>query len=124
MKASTHNLLLCNKKTCINNENNYPLIIKGIKIEKNILERDDEFSKIIFNKLNKIALNEWSKDLNIYKYDLTLPIEELEKNEDFINYLHEILFETQIIEGLLICKNCNQEYQIKNGIPNMLLKEE
>ena len=42
MKASTHNLLLCNKKTCINNENNYPLKIKGIKIEKNILEKDDE----------------------------------------------------------------------------------
>ena len=32
MKLSTHNLLVCNKNTCINNEKNYPLIIKASKV--------------------------------------------------------------------------------------------
>jgi uncharacterized protein YbaR (Trm112 family) len=31
---------------------------------------------------------------------------------------------TQIIEGAMVCKNCDREYEIKNGIPNMLLDEE
>ena len=68
----------------------------------------------MFEKLDKNCLNEWCKNLNVYKYDLTLQIEELEKNEDFYTYLHHILFEIQIVEGALVCSNCIREYEIKN----------
>ncbi len=42
----------------------------------------------------------------VCKGDLTLEVEE----ED----------EEEIIKGKLICKNCNVEYPIEDGIPNML----
>ena len=90
MKAITHNLLFCNKNTCINNEKNFPLLIKSTKTENITLEKDDIRTKNMFEKLDKNCLNEWCKNLNVYKYDLTLPIEELEKNEDFYTYLHNI----------------------------------
>ena len=124
MKAATHNLLICNKNTCENNEKNFPLLVKSTKTESVSIEKDDERTKIFFQKLDKKALNEWCKNLNVYKYDLTLPIEELEKNEDFYNYLHHILFEIQIVEGCLVCLNCHREYEIKNGIPDFVLKDD
>jgi uncharacterized protein YbaR (Trm112 family) len=124
MKAITHNLLFCNKNTCINNEKNFPLLIKSTKTENITLEKDDIRTKSMFEKLDKKCLNEWCKNLNVYKYDLTLPIEELEKNEDFYTYLHNILFEIQIVEGCLVCLNCHREYEIKNGIPDFVLKDD
>ena len=124
MKAITHNLLFCNKNTYINNEKNFPLLIKSTKTEFITLEKDDIRTKSMFKKLDKNCLNEWCKNLNVYKYDLTLQIEELEKNEDFYTYLHHILFEIQIDEGSLVCLNCNREYEIKNGIPDFVLKDD
>jgi multifunctional methyltransferase subunit TRM112 len=35
--------------------------------------------------------------------------------------LHNLLFETQISEGSLVCGNCGHEYKIKEGIANFLL---
>ena len=124
MKAITHNLLFCNKNTYINNEKNFPLLIKSTKTEFITLEKDDIRNKSMCKKLDKNCLNEWCKNLNVYKYDLTLQIEELEKNEDFYTYLHHILLEIQIVEGSLVCLNCNREYEIKNGIPDFVLKDD
>ena len=124
MKVITNNLLFCNKNTYINNEKNFPLLIKSTKTEFITLEKDDIRTKSMFKKLDKNCLNEWCKNLNVYKYDLTLQIEELEKNEDFYTYLHHILFEIQIVKGSLVCLNCNREYEIKNGIPDFVLKDD
>ena len=124
MKVITHNLLFCNKNTYINNEKNFPLLIKSTKTEFITLEKDDIRNKSMCKKLDKNCLNEWCKNLNVYKYDLTLQIEELEKNEDFYTYLHHILLEIQIVEGSLVCLNCNREYEIKNGIPDFVLKDD
>ena len=48
MKLSTHNLLMCNKKTCIDNEKNYPLIIKAVKVNTVKSEFDEEKTKVFF----------------------------------------------------------------------------
>ena len=58
MKLSTHNLLVCNKNTCINNEKNYPLIIKASKVNTVKSDFDEEKTKLFFDKMNKKALNE------------------------------------------------------------------
>ena len=34
-----------------------------------------------------------------------------------------IIYDTHIIEGLLVCGSCKKEYQIVKGIPNMVLDD-
>ena len=124
MKLSTHNLLVCNKNTCINNEKNYPLIIKASKVNTVKSDFDEEKTKLFFDKMNKKALNEWCKDLNISKFDLEKIKEEQMQDKNVLEYLHNILFEVEIEEGNLVCANCRREYMIKRGIPDMVLKDD
>jgi len=35
--------------------------------------------------------------------------------------LHELLLETHMVEGKLVCANCGHEYAVKEGIVNFLL---
>ena len=124
MKLSTHNLLVCNKKTCINNEKNYPLIIKASKVNTVKSDFDEEKTKVFFDKMDKKALNEGCKDLNISKFDLEKMTDEQMKDKNVLEYLHNILFEVEVEEGNLVCANCGREYMIKRGIPDMVLKDD
>ena len=124
MKLSTHNLLVCNKKTCINNEKNYPLIIKASKVNTVKSDFDEEKTKVFFDKMDKKALNVVCKDLNISKFDLEKMTEEQMKDKNVLEYLHNILFEVEVEEGNLVCANCGREYMIKRGIPDMVLKDD
>ena len=124
MKLSTHNLLMCNKKTCIDNEKNYPLIIKAVKVNTVKSEFDEEKTKVFFDKMDKRALNQGCKDLNISKFDLEKMTEEQLQDKDVLEYLHHILFEVEIEDGNLVCANCGREYMIKRGIPDMVLKDD
>ena len=124
MKLSTHNLLVCNKNTCINNEKNYPLIIKASKVNTVKSDFDEEKTKLFFDKMNKKALSEGCKDLNISKFDLEKIKEEQMQDKNVLEYLHNILFEVEIEEGNLVCANCGREYMIKRGIPDMVLKDD
>lgn len=124
MKLSTHNLLMCNKKTCIDNEKNYPLIIKAIKVNTVKSDFDEEKTKVFFDKMDKKALNQGCKDLNISKFDLEKLSEEQMKDKEVLEHLHNILFEVEIEDGNLVCANCGREYMIKRGIPDMVLKDD
>ena len=124
MKLSTHNLLMCNKKTCIDNEKNYPLIIKAVKVNTVKSEFDEEKTKVFFDKMDKRALNQGCKDLNISKFDLEKMTEEQLQDKDVLEYLHNILFEVEIEDGNLVCANYGREYMIKRGIPDMVLKDD
>ena len=46
------------------------------------------------------------------------------KNTDTLKYIHHVLFENVIVKGSLICPNCSRDYQIDDGIPNMILKDD
>lgn len=46
------------------------------------------------------------------------------EDEQFVTTLHLILVKRQVTEGSLQCPNCERVYEIKNGIPNMLLNED
>ncbi|MCJ1311130.1 hypothetical protein MMC25_004800 [Agyrium rufum] len=45
----------------------------------------------------------------------------LEEQDKLVHRLHEILLETNVTEGKMVCGNCGHEYQIKEGIANFLL---
>ena len=45
-------------------------------------------------------------------------------DEQLLTDLHLLLLKRQILEGTLTCPNCERVYEIKTGIPNMLLNED
>ena len=47
--------------------------------------------------------------------------EELAVDEKMQRDLHQLLVETQMSEGKLVCGNCGHEYAVKEGIANFLL---
>lgn len=49
---------------------------------------------------------------------------ELTQDEKFLQELHALLVKRQIVDGEMICPNCDRVYEIKNGIANMLLQED
>ena len=124
MKAITHNVLMCNTKKCKGSDNNYPLIIKPINIKENKVEFDESLTKVWFDRQDKRGLNQFCKDLNIVKYDLTNIDEKLKEDNQFLEYMHHILNEIIIEEGTLVCPNCGREYLINKGIINMLLNDD
>jgi len=46
------------------------------------------------------------------------------KTTGVLEHINDVLFQVQIEEGSLTCKNCGKEYEIKNGIPNMVLNDD
>ena len=124
MKAVTHNVLMCNNKKCSGTDKNYPFIIKASNIINKNVEFEIEKVQKKFNRQDKRALNQFCKGLNLYKYDLTNVDDNLNNNFEFWNYIHHILNETLVNEGILICPNCGKEYPIKNGIINLNLSDD
>ena len=49
---------------------------------------------------------------------------EMLDDEGFRQQLHLILLKRQVVEGNMVCPHCGRVYEIKNGIPNMLLNED
>jgi multifunctional methyltransferase subunit TRM112 len=45
-------------------------------------------------------------------------------NEEFLQKLHHILLEIDIVEGSLECPETGRQFHINDGIPNMLLNED
>ena len=49
---------------------------------------------------------------------------EMLEDDQILNDLHMLLLKRQVVEGCLTCPNCERSYEIKGGIPNMLLNED
>ena len=124
MRAITHNILMCNIKKCVEGDNNYPFIIIGNKVENKNCEFDIEATKKLYEKQDKKALNQFCKDLKLFKYDFTQVNDEIKRQKEFWEYVHKILNETLVIEGSLKCPNCQREFPIKNGIADMVLRDD
>ncbi|MCQ2818378.1 MAG: hypothetical protein MJ252_14015 [archaeon] len=123
MRLSTHNLLICNKNTCRNTDKNYPLKIVTEEIDIRKIDYDEEKTKIVYNKLDINGLNSALVDINMQSYDLSKITEEIKETKEFWEFMHHVLFEFNIIKGKLICPNCQREYEIIRGIPDMVLTD-
>ena len=124
MKAITHNLLMCNIKKCSEGNKNYPFIIIGKEVVNKEYEFDLEATKKLFEKQDKNGLNQFCKDLNLFKYDFTNVSDEVKNQKEFWEYVHKILYETLVNEGCLKCPNCQREFPIKKGIVDMVLRDD
>lgn len=62
--------------------------------------------------------------MGVYKFDFeNLPHEDL-NNPDVLQYINHVLFEVTILDGSLNCNNCGKSYEIKDGVPNMVLNDD
>merc|ERR1711957_244856 len=119
MKLMTHNLLMCNRKGCT--LNNFPLKIKCTESAITEVEYDPDLMARFIKKVDFPALTLACKDLNMYKYDFETLTPEQINEEDNLKFMHHCLFEVGLLEGFLICNNCNKEYIVNKGIPNLVL---
>ena len=124
MKAITHNILMCNIKKCEESKKNFPFIIIANKIENKVSKFDINLTKKIYDSLDKEALNEFCKDLNIVKYDFTKVDDNIKNQNEFWEYVHKVIDETLVVEGNLKCPNCQREFPIINGIVDMVLRDD
>merc|ERR1711990_1208102 len=122
MKLMTHNLLMCNKKGCT--INNFPLKVTSSKLEIQSIPLDEDIVKRFLKKIDLPALTGATKELDLWKMSFEeLKPEEFESKE-VLSYLHHVLFEVMVIEGKLLCKGCNRDYEIRNGIPNLIYNDD
>ena len=124
MKAITHNILICNIKKCEESKKNFPFIIITNKVENKASKFDINLTKKIYESLDKEALNEFCKDLNIVKYDFTKVDDNVKNQNEFWEYVHKVIDETLVVEGNLKCPNCQREFPIINGIVDMVLRDD
>ena len=61
--------------------------------------------------------------MGLYKFDFEKLSPEEIGNADVLQYIHHVLFEVQILDGALVCNNCTKEYEIRDGVPNMVLAD-
>ena len=123
MKLFTHNLLMCNKKGC--SINNYPLKIIPTKIINVPHEYTTDSLIRFIQKIDFNGLKSACNDLNIQlKCDFEQLTDEQKKSKEFLDYMNNLLYEIIIQDGIVKCNNCGREYQIENGITNLILNDD
>ena len=124
MKFLTTNFVKCAVKSCQSSLDSFPLKYEECQLVQEEQDYNPEFIVHILDRLDCNAIIQVAKDLGNESLPPTKP-EDLdpimEDNQAIIKDLHTLLVETQIIEGKMICKNCQHIYYIKNSIPNFLL---
>ena len=58
------------------------------------------------------------------KYDFIKVDDNIKKENEFWEYVHKVIDETLVINGNLKCPNCQREFPIKNGIVDMVLRDD
>ncbi|KAI8364890.1 hypothetical protein EDC96DRAFT_558649 [Choanephora cucurbitarum] len=120
MRLITHNMLQCHVKNC--NNNNFPLRFEDVQVEQIEADFNPEFVANMLNKLEWEALCSTAVQLGINTLPAQMP-ENAEENEAFLQLVHNVILETHVQQGQMVCPNCNHVYKIRDGIPNMLLAE-
>lgn len=101
----------------------FPLTIKATNKQEEEQEENFDFIKHMLSKLDYGALKSAANDLEIAGLPDTLP-DNVFENENALRSLHKLLLEVTVVDGELICPNCERVYPIKNKIANMVLRED
>ncbi len=60
----------------------------------------------------------------MFKFDFENLSQEELVQPDILQFIHHILFEVVILDGAMVCNNCGKDYEIKDGVPNMVLNDD
>ncbi|ODV61611.1 RNA methylation protein TRM112 [Ascoidea rubescens DSM 1968] len=136
MKLITSNFIKCPIKKCDSSLDSYPLSYQNCQLVIKQQDFNANFIKSMLNRLDWDALLRVAKELGNTLLPLNKPAlensdqeEDKEDDEENLNEndlkllkdLHNLLLETNIIEGEMICRSCNHKFYIKGSIPNLLL---
>ncbi|KAK2190708.1 hypothetical protein NP493_73g04030 [Ridgeia piscesae] len=122
MKLLTHNMLTSSIIKGV--KKGFPLGIAATDIKVSEVDFNPDFIKKMIPKLEWSAICEAAESIGHLD---GLPKElapDYETDEDFLKKAHHVIMEVEIKEGDLICPETGRKFPIKNGIPNMLLKED
>ncbi|KAJ3219130.1 hypothetical protein HDU67_002463 [Dinochytrium kinnereticum] len=111
-------MLMCNVKGCTSN--NFPLRIEEAELESLEAEFNENFMRRLLIKLDWPALSQTAFLLGVDQLPNEMPID---VEEELLRRIHRVIMETEVKAGRMVCPNCGHIYQIKDGIPNMLLQE-
>ncbi|CAI5725987.1 unnamed protein product [Hyaloperonospora brassicae] len=137
MRLLTHNMLVCHVKACADTAGrvtdgrplNFPLSIAPEMDGVVVLETQysKKFMLHIMRSIDYSALCYTTKELNHPDVPILpeqISIDDLAEQEDLLKLIHRVLFDTNIVEGELLCRNCGRSYPVSNAVPNMLLEED
>ncbi|KAI5477598.1 hypothetical protein MNV49_006085 [Pseudohyphozyma bogoriensis] len=125
VRLLTQNLLSCPSTHCTY-PSNFPLSFQDVEtIEIVEAEYKEEFLRGFLNRLEWAALRKsaaelGNTDLPEESPDLAQP---QDVSEEILKTLHHVLLEIQVKDGAMVCPSCKHVFQIKEGIPNMLLAD-
>ncbi|OJJ47420.1 hypothetical protein ASPZODRAFT_130878 [Penicilliopsis zonata CBS 506.65] len=121
MKVLTANFITCAIKDCKASPKSFPLHFQNAELELQELEFQPDFLRHILPRIDWDSLRVTANELGFPSIPETKPEGEELNNEELLRNLHQLLLETQVMEGKLVCDNCGHEYMIKEGIANFLL---
>lgn len=151
MKLLTLNFLTCAIKTCKPLPQAFPLHIKDAELEAVELDYNPLFLRNVLSRIEWPAMRavlgevgltlpegipgveitgaaveaEGAEKMEGVEAEVRGGLQEVEAQEEVkeetLKRLHELLMETQVQSGKLVCGNCGHEYDVREGIPNFLL---
>lgn len=140
MKLLTTNFLTCAVKTCKASSASYPLHFRDAQLEQSPQTFNPQFIRNILPRLDWSALSTTANELGLTAMlpehnpadDMMVDEEgateeekqkakDKEVDAETLKRLHTFLIDTCVMEGKLVCGNCQFEYPIKEGVGNFLL---
>ncbi|XP_062892281.1 multifunctional methyltransferase subunit TRM112-like protein [Mobula hypostoma] len=121
MKLLTHNLLSSHVRGV---SRGYPLLLQASEVKINNVDFNQEFITRMIPKVEWNALVEAAESIG-HRNGLPQELPQAgQSDEDFLQKLHHVLLEVEVVEGVLKCPESGREFPISKGIPNMLLNED
>ncbi|KAI2623288.1 trm112p-like protein [Hypoxylon sp. NC1633] len=122
MKVLSLNFLTCAVKACKSSSNSYPLHPKDAELVQDDIELNAQLLINLLPRIDWTALSTTATELGFPALPPQPPSpEDLQGDGKTLKDLHNLLMETQIVEGKLVCANCGHEYAVREGIANFLL---
>jgi multifunctional methyltransferase subunit TRM112 len=119
MKVLTHNSL---KSTVRDVAKGYPLLLNVTNMEVKETVVLTEFIRDILPSLDWQGILQAASAVGFEGLPDMLNADQLDDDE-FIEAMHKLLMDVEIIEGTLTCPETGKVFPIKNGIPDMVLPE-
>eukprot|EP00039_Didymoeca_costata_P031089 m.33061 g.33061 ORF g.33061 m.33061 type:complete len:154 (-) comp8484_c0_seq1:807-1268(-) len=120
MKLLTQNMMASHVKGV---QNGYPLNLKATEITEEEVEFEEEFIVKMLPRIDVTALRTTLGQIGKLELLPATP-ESPETNTEYLQALHHILLEINIVTGELECPESKTVFPVENGIPNMLLPED